>query len=381
MTALFNAKFLIDDEILEDKVLIFDEKIVDILDDLILSDSDDITLLDAKGAFVSAGFIDLHIHGSGGADVMDATPQALETLSRTVLQTGTTSLLATTMTMSTQEIDNALQNIQKFGKNVTGANIVGIHLEGPFINPSKHGAQDKHYVQAPNFNLIEKYMDEVKMITLAPEVEGSEDFVKHLTKEYPHIILSIGHSDASYEKSSESFSWGISHATHLFNAMSPYHHRAPGIVGAVFDNKDVSCDIIADLVHTHPSILELVYTLKKEKLVLITDAMRAGCMLCGEYDLGGQTVTVNEGKATLKNGTLAGSVLKLNDALFNMCKHTSMTRVEAVNAVTKIPAHKLGLKKGELKVGYDADIVIFDENFSIISTIVSGKRIYECLDF
>ena len=381
MTALFNAKFFLGDEIVEDKVLIFDEKIVDILDDLILSDSDDITLLDAKGAFVSAGFIDLHIHGSGGADVMDATPQALETLSRTVLQTGTTSLLATTMTMSTQEIDNALQNIQTNGKNVSGAQIVGIHLEGPFINPSKHGAQDKQYVQAPNFNLIEKYMDEVKMITLAPEVEGSEDFVKHLTKEYPHIILSIGHSDASYEKSSESFSWGISHATHLFNAMSPYHHRAPGIVGAVFDNKDVSCDIIADLVHTHPSILELVYTLKKEKLVLITDAMRAGCMLCGEYDLGGQTVTVNEGKATLKNGTLAGSVLKLNDALFNMCKHTSMTRVEAVNAVTKIPAHKLGLKKGELKVGYDADIVIFDENFSIISTIVSGKRIYECLDF
>jgi len=381
MTAIFNAKFLIGNEILEDKVLLFNEKIVDILDDLILSDSDKIELIDAKGAFVSAGFIDLHMHGSGGADVMDASPEALNLISKTLVKTGTTSFLATTMTMSTQEIDKALQNIQEHAKNVSGAQIVGIHLEGPFINPDKHGAQDKHYVQGPNFSLIEKYMDEVKMITLAPEVAGSESFVKQLTKEYPHIILSIGHSAASYEESAESFSWGISHATHLFNAMSPYHHRAPGIVGAVFDNKEVSCDIIADLVHTHPSMLELVHKMKKEKLILITDAMRAGCMACGAYDLGGQTVTVAEGKATLADGTLAGSVLKLNEALLNMTKYTSMTRVEALKSVTQAPAEKLGLKKGSLKNGYDADIVIFDENFKILYSIVNGDIKYNDEDF
>ena len=223
-------------------------------------------------------------------------------------------------------------------------------------------------------------MNEVKMITLAPEVEGAESFVKYLSQQHPHIILSIGHSDASYEKSKESFSWGISHATHLFNAMNPYHHRKPGIVGAVFDS-EVTCDIIADLVHTHPSTLELVYQVKKDKLILITDAMRAGCMKCGSYDLGGQRVNVSEGKATLQDGTLAGSVLSLNEALLNMITHTSMTRIEAVNAVTKIPAQKLGVKKGELEVGYDADIVIFDEDFSIISTIVKGKVKYKCLDF
>ncbi|HFD14165.1 MAG TPA: N-acetylglucosamine-6-phosphate deacetylase [Epsilonproteobacteria bacterium] len=376
MTAILNGKCIVDNEIVEEKILLFDDKIIDIVDDIIISDSDTIEIIDAKGAYVSAGFIDLHIHGSGGADVMDATPEALELLSTTLPQTGTTSFLATTMTMSTQAIDNALQNIQNNAHRVTGAKIVGIHLEGPFINTLKHGAQDKNYVQSPNFNLIEKYMNEVKMITLAPEVEGAEDFVKQMTKEYPRIILSVGHSNASYEEAKQSFSWGVSHVTHLFNAMPGYHHREPGLVGAVFDS-DVTCDIIADLVHTHPSTLALTHKLKSDKLVLITDAMRAGCMKCGSYDLGGRKVEVSEGKALLEDGTLAGSVLKMNEAMENMMQHTSMTRVEVVNAVTKLPANMLGLKKGVLKKGYDADIVIFDENFSIISTIIAGESKYK----
>ena len=376
MQAIINAKFLVDDDILENKVLLFDTNIIGFADEV----PEQTEVLDAKGAYVSAGFIDLHIHGSGGADVMDATPEALETLSSTLLQTGTTSFLATTMTMSTSDIDNALHNIQTYASEVSGANILGIHLEGPFINVLKHGAQDKEYVQKANFELIENYMNEVKMITLAPEMPGAEDFVKRLTKEYPHIILSIGHSDASYEESKESFSWGISHATHLFNAMNAYHHREPGIVGAVFDS-DVTCDIIPDMVHTHLSALELVHKVKKEKLMLITDAMRAGCMVCGTYDLGGRKVLVSEGKAVLEDGTLAGSVLKMNKALYNMKVHTTMTLPELINAVTKIPAQKLAVKKGELKTGYNADIVIFDEDFSIITTIVMGEVKYQCSDF
>jgi len=372
MKAIVNAKILLDDEVLKDKILVFDKKIVNITE---MIDFEDVEIIDANGAYVSAGFIDLHIHGSGGADVMDATAAALETLSSTLLQTGTTSFLATTMTMSDQDIDKALQNLQKNASKVTGAEILGIHLEGPFVNASRHGAQDKEYVQEPSVTLIENYMQEIKMITLAPEVKGAEAFVKLLTKEHPHIILSIGHSDASYEACQKSFGWGISHATHLFNAMNPYHHRKPGIVGAVFDS-DVTCDIIADLVHTHPSVLELVQQVKKGKLMLITDAMRAGCMKCGTYDLGGRQVEVKEGKATMEDGTLAGSVLKMNEALLNMRTYTSMTLVEIVNSVTKIPARKLVVNKGELKRGYDADIVIFDENFSIISTIVGGEIKY-----
>lgn len=373
MKAITNAKILYEDKIVEGRTILFDKKIVHITDKI---QQENIEIIDAHGAYVSAGFIDLHIHGSGGADVMDATPEALENISSALLQTGTTSFLATTMTMSQERIDKALQNIQLHSQDVTGAEILGVHLEGPFINTSKHGAQDKAYIQTPDIALIKEYMNEVKMITLAPEIKGAESFVKYLSAQYPHIILSIGHSDASYEKSKESFSWGISHATHLFNAMNPCHHRNPGIVGAVFD-ADVTCDIIADLVHTHPSILKLVYQIKREKLILITDAMRAGCMKSGTYDLGGRSVLVEGDKATLEDGTLAGSVLKLNEALKNMTMATSMTQVEAVNAVTKIPAQKLGLKKGELKIGYDADIVIFDENFSIISTIVAGEVKYK----
>ncbi len=372
MQAITNARFLVDDGILEDQILLFDNSIVGFVEEV----PEGVETLDAKGAYVSAGFIDLHIHGSGGADVMDATPEALEKLSTTLLQTGTTSFLATTMTMSTSDIDNALQNIQIHASGVSGASILGIHLEGPFINLQKHGAQDKEYVQTANFELIENYMNEVKMITLAPEISGSEDFIKRLTKEYPHIILSIGHSDASYEESKESFSWGVSHATHLFNAMNPYHHRKPGIVGAVLDS-DVTCDIIPDLVHTHPSTLELVQKVKKEKLILITDAMRAGCMKCGTYDLGGRSVEVSEGKAVLEDGTLAGSVLKMNEALRNMIRYTSMNMVEVVSAVTKHPAQKLGINKGELRVGYDADIVIFDETFNILYSIVGGDLKYK----
>ena len=326
--------------------------------------------------YVSAGFIDLHIHGAGGSDVMDATKEALATISDTILQTGTTSFLATTMTMSTQNIHRSLENIDKNAKYLDGANIVGIHLEGPFINSSKSGAQDKRYIEKPNFQLIENYMCKIKMLTIAPEVDGAKEFIEFMNAKYPEIILSIGHSNANYSEAKESFTWGVTHATHLFNAMNPYHHREPGIIGAVFDST-VTCDIIADLIHTHPTTLELVSRVKKDKLILITDSMRAGCMKCGNYSLGGQSVEVKEGKATLSDGTLAGSILKLNEALLNMYNNTSMTRVEVVEAVTKLPAQKLALKKGELKVGYDADIVIFDEKFSIMSTIVNGQVKYK----
>ena len=375
MKCIINAKLLIADKIVEGSVLYFNEKIIKIekyVKDKIL---DTLDVIDAKGCYVSAGFIDLHIHGSGGADVMDATPEALETISNVLPSTGTTSFLATTMTMSSIEIDNALQNIQKYAPHVTGSSILGVHLEGPFLNTSKHGAQDKAYIQVGNFPLIEKYMSEIKMITLAPEVEGNEFFVKKLSRMYPDVILSIGHSDASYEKSRESFVWGVSHATHLFNAMNAYHHRTPGIVGAVFD-ADVTCDIIADLIHTHPHMLNLVYTMKREKVILITDAMRAGCMKSGRYELGGRAVNVSKNKALLEDGTLAGSVLKMNEALHNMVSYTPMNLIEAVYAVTVAPAEKLKIKKGKLKTQYDADIVIFDEDFSIITTIIEGEIKY-----
>ena len=336
-----------------------------------------VEVIDAQGAYVSAGFIDMHIHGSGGADVMDATPEALKTICATLPRTGTTSFLATTMTMSQKAIVKALENVRHCRSSLFGAQVLGVHLEGPFINASKHGAQDAAYVQQPNTSWIESYFDIVKMITIAPEVAGGEAFLLQMKKIAPDIILSIGHSEATYEDSMKSFDNSISHVTHLFNAMPAYHHREPGIVGACFDRKDVSCDIIADLVHTHPHHLRLAHQIKREQLILITDAMRAGCMREGTYNLGGQEVRVRGKHAMLSDGTLAGSVLQMNEALKNMVMHTEMTLPETVYSVTQAPARKLGLSKGELKSGYDADLVIFDEDFSIISTIVAGETVYQ----
>jgi N-acetylglucosamine-6-phosphate deacetylase len=372
--AVVNARCVIDSKVVEGLTLLFDDTILKIGKDIDLQNAE---IIDAKGAYLAPGFIDMHIHGSGGADVMDATPEALETISRTLSQTGTTAFLATTMTMAQEDIVRALENVRLCKEKLSGAQVLGVHLEGPFINTSKHRAQDAAYVQPPQTEWIEPYLDVIRMVTLAPEVENGAAFISWMKKRAEHVILSIGHSDATYEATCKSFDAGISHVTHLFNAMPPYHHREPGIVGACFDREEVTCDIIADLVHTHPHHLNLVYRMKGDKVALITDAMRAGCMKSGISDLGGRAVHVLDGKAVLEDGTLAGSVLRMNEALGNMVAYTQMTLPEAVASVTQLPAEKLYMNKGRLEVGYDADLVIFDEDFSIITTIVAGEVIYQ----
>ena len=372
MKTIVNAKIITHKKILEGYCLSFDRLIVSLSKDVPLGSE----IIDAKGLYLSAGFIDIHIHGSNGYDVMDGTVEALEEISKSILQTGTTSFLATTMTMSSEEIDKALLNVQNFEQK-EGAKVLGVHLEGPFINVAKKGAQNDKYVQTANMELIAPFIDIVKMITLAPEVEGARGFIEYLSKEYPHVLLSIGHSNATYEESKESFSWGVSHATHIFNAMNPLHHRKPGIVGAVLENSEVSCDVIADLVHIHPSFFNMLYKLKKEKLLLITDAMRAGCLVCASSEIGGQKVIVKNGEARLEDGTLAGSVLKMNEALKNFYEHTDVTLPELLAMVTSIPARRLGLNLGALEKGFAADFVLFNAAFEISATYVNGNIVFK----
>ena len=370
MKSIVNAKIVTDKEVLEGYVLTFDKEIISLDREV----PKDVEIVDAKGLYLSAGFIDIHIHGSNGYDVMDATHEALEGISKSILATGTTSFLATTMTMSQEQITKALHNVQTF-KQQEGAKVLGVHLEGPFINPIKHGAQDPQHIQKPNIEPIEPFMDMVKMITIAPEVEGGREFIEQIEKSFPHVLLSIGHSDATYNEAKESFSWGVAHSTHIFNAMNPLHHREPGIVGAILEADEVSCDVIADLVHIHPSFFKLLYRLKKEQLILITDAMRAGCMRCGVSEVGGQRVIVKDGEARLEDGTLAGSVLKINEALKNFYEYTDkITLPELINTVTAIPAKKLGLDVGFLKKGYKADLVLFDEEFRVHRSYINGVK-------
>ncbi len=370
MKSIVNARIVTNKEVLEGYVLNFEKEILSLTKEVPQNSEP----IDAKGLYLSAGFIDIHIHGSNGYDVMDATNEALEGISKSILQTGTTSFLATTMTMSQEQISNALQTVQEF-KPQGGARVLGVHLEGPFINPIKHGAQDPKHIQMPNMELIEPFMEIIKMITIAPEVEGGEEFIGYLQKNFPHILLSIGHSNATYNEAKKSFSWGVSHSTHLFNAMNTLHHREPGVVGAVLEDNRVSCDVIADLIHIHPSFFKLLYRLKKEQLILITDAMRAGCMKCGVSEVGGQKVIVKDGEARLEDGTLAGSVLKLNEALKNFYKHSDITLPELINTVTTIPAKKLELNVGILEKGYMADLVLFDDGFNISRCYVGGDEV------
>jgi len=368
MKAIVNGKIIDAKSVIEGSTLYFDEKIRAVSPE---EPGEECEVIDAEGAYVSAGFVDIHIHGSGGADVMDGSREALETISHTVLQTGTTSFVATTMTMARPDIVRALESVRRYGADVGGAKIAGVHLEGPFLNPLRSGAQDRTLIQRPSLDWIEPWLDLIRVITIAPEMEGARELIETISREYPHILLSIGHSDADYEQTMESFSRGISHATHLFNAMPPCHHRAPGIVGAVLESA-VTAEVIADLIHLHPSILHTVQSLKKDRIILITDAMRAGCMKNGRYELGGQGVTVREGRAELDDGVLAGSVLRLNEAVRNYTLHTEATLAEAVWAASSLPAERLGLPTGSLKVGYDADIVIFDASVEMKSVYVDG---------
>lgn len=382
MKAIINGKIITEDGILENSSILFDNKINHIINTDKLNEYDLEKLIDAKGKYVSPGFIDVHIHGSGGSDTMDGGIEDIVKISSTICQNGVTAFLPTTMTMSRDEIYNALECIREcMEMKLKGAKVLGAHLEGPFINEKYKGAQNPKFIQKPNYDFVQDYLDVIKIITLAPEMDENHEFMEKL-KAYTDIVLSIGHTNATYEEAVDGIEKGITHATHIFNAMTPLHHRKPGVVGAVLGN-DVNCEIIADTVHVHPGLFQLLVNVKgKDRLVLITDSMRAGCMRCGEYDLGGQKVIVDETSARLEDGTLAGSILTLNVALKNMYKHTNLKIHELVKMASLNGARELKIDnlKGSLKEGKDADITIFDSKFDVYLTIVEGKTVYNNLD-
>jgi len=381
MKAIINGKIITENNIIEDQVLLFDEKIIGFSEkeafEKLSQKCEEI--IDAKGSLVSPGFIDMHIHGSGGYDVMDGTKEAIDGISAAIVKNGVTGFLPTTMTMSKEKIYAALDSVRaSMDSEVKGAKVLGAHMEGPFINKKYKGAQSEKFILEPNYSFIENYVDILKLITLAPEMDKDFSFVKE-TKEKTNIILSIGHSNAEYEEAMEAIDYGITHATHTFNAMTPLNHRKPGIVGAIF-NSDVYCEVIADTIHIHPAIFRTLKKIKgKERIILITDSMRAGCLKDGISELGGQKVIVKDNSARLEDGTLAGSILKLNKGIKNFMDNSSLNICDAIGLVSINPARELGLDKikGSLEKGKFADIVILDEAFNIKQTIVEGKTFYK----
>jgi len=374
MKALVNGKVILKDGIYEDKVLLIDKKIKGIVDKDTFDDNNIDEIIDAEGCYISPGFIDIHIHGSGGSDAMDGTIEALKTISNTILSYGTTGFLPTTMTMDMSSIHVALNAVKRAMKiELDGAKVLGAHMEGPFINKKFKGAQREDYIITPEYTYIEDYIDVIKIITMAPEIKGSIDFIEFV-KQTSNVTLSIGHSAATYEETIRAIEAGVSHSTHLFNAMTPLHHRNPGIVGAAFNN-DITCELIADKIHVHPELFKLLLKIKGEdKLILVTDSMRAGCMKDGVYELGGQDVQVIEGKAQLIDGSLAGSVLTLNQAVRNFVDATEAPLYEVIKLVTINPAKLIGMEKekGSIEVGKDADIIVFDHNIKVKMAFVEG---------
>ncbi|MDW8570388.1 N-acetylglucosamine-6-phosphate deacetylase [Staphylococcus shinii] len=340
----------------------------------------ELTTIDLKGQHVLPGFIDIHMHGGYGEDVMDASFEGLKHLSESLLSEGTTSFLATTMTQSDENIIKALKNIVDYQgqqDNLKAASIVGIHLEGPFISEHKVGAQNPAYVQRPSVAKIQQFQeianDQIKVMTFAPEVEGARETLAAL---HNQINFSIGHTVATFDEVNEAVAHGAKHVTHLYNAGTAFEHRNPGLSGAAWVNDKLSTESIVDGIHSHPASIKIAYKQKGNKrFFLITDAMRAKGMPDGEYDLGGQNVTVKGSEARLASGALAGSILKMNEGLKNLIKFTgaSLDDLWRVTSLNQAIALNIEDNKGSIAVGKDADIVVVDDDMQVLTTIKSGE--------
>lgn len=379
MKGIQNGKIILPNGILEGHTLLYTDVIVDIVpDEKVPADT---FLTDACGGYVAPGLIDLHIHGYLGEDTCDCDPAGIYKMATGIVANGVTGFLPTTMTVDMQVVKKALnvcRELKEPSKEWNGAAILGCHAEGPFISEKKKGAQDPEYILKPDADFVREYGDIIKIITLAPETD-TEDFaeIRQICRE-TDVVVSMGHTDADYETAIAGVKAGVSHATHLFNAMSPLAHRAPGVVGAAL-NTDVSCELIVDKFHVLPCLYDMVWKLKGRKLCFITDCLSAGGLPMGEYTLGGKKVIYRDIVCRLEDGTVAGSVLKLNEGVWNAYQNSEIPLWECVNCASLNPATAIGLDKtkGSLEVGKDADIIITDESFKVKKTIITGTVRYE----
>jgi N-acetylglucosamine-6-phosphate deacetylase len=336
--------------------------------------------LDATGCTVLPGFMDVHVHGAAGRDTMDASQEALADMARFYARHGVTGFLATTMTAPYDAIARAVQTVGLMPDQVPGgARILGVHLEGPYLSPEFPGAQPADTIRPPN---ADEFADlaargPVRMITLAPERPGAHDLIRAALER--DVVVVAGHTSATYEECEAAFALGVSQATHTYNAMTGLHHRRPGTLGATLANDAIFAQLIADNIHVHPAAIKILARAKGvARTVLITDAMRAAGLPDGDYDLGGQTVTVRDSQCRLTDGTLAGSVLTMDRALANFMHATDLPLAAVWPASSRTPATSLGLdgELGSLMPGYRADLVLLDRDHQVVATVVGGDITY-----
>ena len=376
MKAIVNGKIILPDSIVEGRALLFDEKIVGLSETV----PEGAEIIDAKGRYVAPGLVDIHIHGYLGEDTSDGSVEGIRKMAEGIVKNGVTAWLPTTMTVSYDDLRRAFDAVRVLmdkKNNPRGAQIMGVHAEGPFINPSKKGAQAVEYIRPADAPFLIENSDVIRIVTIAPEMPGALDCIREVT-EKTSILMSMGHTAANYETAKAGIEAGVRHATHLFNAMTPLNHRDPGVVGASLADDRVSTELIADTFHISPDLFGLVAKVKGDNLILITDCTRAGGLEDGEYTLGGQPIFVKGIECRLADGTIAGSVLKLNNAVRNMREHTNLPLEQIVRMASINAARCIGLDKtkGSLEAGKDADIILADENFAVSETIIAGETVW-----
>lgn len=336
--------------------------------------------LDATDCTVLPGFIDLHIHGVNGYDTMDATPEALSEISRFLARSGVTGFLATTMTAPPEPTMAAVRNAAAvFDTDLPGARLLGVHLEGPYLSPKFPGAQPADYVRDPDLGEFEALVNAgpIRLITMAPERPSGHALIVAARRR--GIVVVMGHTAATYDEAMAAVQQGASQATHTFNAMTPLHHREPGVVGATLSSDEIFAQIIPDNIHVHPAAMRILACCKgPERTLLITDAIRAAGLPEGESELGGQRVVVRNGECRLANGTLAGSIVTMDQALRNFLAAAGWSLAHGWPVSSRTAATALGLENelGSVAPGYRADLVLLDRNLEVAATLVGGRPVY-----
>ena len=351
-----------DGSFLEQALYINDHRLVDKAEH-----QDDEKVIDAEGLLVLPGLVDIHSHGAAGEDFSDGNPEGLKKILQYEKRCGITSYCPTSMTFPKERLRQIFALI-KGAQTEEEAKVVGINMEGPFLDPAKKGAHVEEWIAAPDAAFVRELNQDVdglvRLVTLAPNMDGAEEFIKEMHEE---VCISLGHTAADYDCASRAMKLGAHHVTHLYNAMQPFGHRAPGLIGAAMDDPECMVELICDGYHIHPSAIRAAFRMfGPERVILISDSMRATGMENGTYELGGQEVTVKDRKAVLKDGTLAGSATNLYGC---MCKaiEFGIPLEQAIMAATANPARSIGIfdRVGSIRIGKQADLLLVSENLEL----------------
>lgn len=338
------------------------------------------TIIDGQGNYMLPGFIDIHVHGGASYDFMDAGAAELDGITSFHMKHGTTAMLATTVTGSQQQLSDVLESVASYRQQqMPYAQLIGVHLEGPFVNPKWKGAQNEAYMVEPQPAWMEQWQEQypglIKLQTLAPEINGAYAYIELLHKH--GIVAACGHTDATFDQLSGAVKHGLRHAVHTYNAMKGLHHREPGTLGAVMLHDEITAEIIADGIHVHAAAAKILHKVKgTDRVVLVTDAMSAAGMPDGDYELGGLPVVVEQGVARLKqDGSLAGSTLTMIEGYRFLVQQVGVSLSEASRIASLNPATVLGLQEqyGSIAIGKRADLLLMAEDFKLEQVFISGE--------